>query len=59
MGKKYVVQKVIAGDSVLHECHNVFCTPAADPATVDTTGCETMVSCSKSDSLASLRQCPC
>ena len=59
MGKKYVVQKVIAGDSVLHECSKVFRTPTADPATVETTGCEVMVSLfngGKSDSLvASLR----
>ena len=58
MGKKSVVQKVIAGDSVLHECSKVFRTPTADPATVETTGCNAMVSLfngGKSDSLASLR----
>ena len=58
VGKKSVVQKVIAGDSVLHECSRVFRTPMADPATVETTYCEVMVSLfngGKSDSLASLR----
>ena len=58
VGKKSVVQKVIAGDSVLHECSNVFRTPTADPATVEITGCNAMVSLfngGKSDSLASLR----
>ena len=58
MGKKSVVQKVIAGDSVLHEYSKVFCTPTADPATVETSGCDAMVSLfngGKSDSLASLR----
>ena len=58
VGKKSVVQKVIAGDSVLHECSKVFRTPTADPATVETTGCNAMVSLfngGKSDSLASLR----
>ncbi len=58
MGKKSVVQKVIAGDSVLHECSKVFLTPTADPANVETTGCDAMVSLfngGKSDSLASLR----
>ena len=58
VGKKSVVQKVIAGDSVLHECCKVFRTPTADPATVETTGCNAMVSLfngGKSDSLASLR----
>ena len=58
VGKKSVVQKVIAGDSVLHECSKVFRTLTADPATEETTGCETMVSLfneGKSDSLASLR----
>ena len=63
MGNKYVVQKVIAGDSaVLHECPKVFCTPTADQPTVETTGCKAMVSLFngiKSDSLASLRQFPC
>ena len=44
MGKKSVVQKVITDDSVLHESPKVFCTPTADPATVETTGCEAMVS---------------
>ena len=52
VGKKSVVQKVIAGDSVLRECSNVFCTPTADPATGERTGCETI---GKSDSPASLR----
>ena len=58
VGKKSVVQKVIAGDSVLHECSKVFRTPTADPVTVETTGCNAMVSLfngGKSDSLASLR----
>ena len=58
VGKKSVVQKVIAGDSVLHECSKVFRTPMADPATVKTTGCEVVVSLfngGKSDSLASFR----
>ena len=58
METKYVFQKVIAGDSVLHECPKVFCTPTAYPATVESTCCETMVSLfngGKSDSLASLR----
>ena len=58
VGKKLEVQKVIAGDSVLHECSKVFCTPTADPATVETSGCDAMVSLfngGKSDSLASLR----
>ena len=58
MGKKSVVQKVIAGNSVLHECSKVFRTPTADPATVETTCCKAMVSLfngGKSDSLASLR----
>ena len=58
VGKKSVVHKVIAADSVLHECSKVFRTPTADPATVETTGCEVMVSLfngGKSDSLASLR----
>ena len=57
VGKKSVVQKVIAGDSVLHECSKVFRTPTVGPATVETTGCEVMVSLfngGKSDSLASL-----
>ena len=44
VGKKSVVQKVIAGDSVLHECSNVFRTPTADPATVETSACDAMVS---------------
>ena len=60
MGKKSVVQKVIAGDSVLHEYSKVFRTPMADPATVETTGCNAMVSLfngGKSDSLA--LQFPC
>ena len=58
VGKKSVVQKVIAGGSVLHECSKVFRTPTADPATVETSGCDAMVSLfngGKSDSLASLR----
>ena len=58
VGKKSVVQKVIAGDYVLHECSKVFRTPTADPDTVETTGCEVMVSLfngGKSDSFASLR----
>ena len=58
VGKKYVVQKVVAGDSVLHECPKVFCTLTADPATVETTGCGAKVSLfngGKSDSLAPLR----
>ena len=55
--KKSVVQKVIAGDSALHECSKLFRTPTPDPATVETTICEAIVSLcngSKSDSLASL-----
>ena len=58
VGNASVVQKVIAGDSVLHECSKVFRTPTADPANVETTGCDAMVSLfngGKSDSLASLR----
>ena len=58
VGKKSIVQKVIAGDSVLHQCSKVFRKPTADPATVETTGCEVMVSLfngGKSDSLASLQ----
>ena len=55
-GKKYVIQKVIAGDSVLRGCSTVFCTPTA--ATVGTTGCEAIVSLfngGKSDALVSLQ----
>ena len=58
MGKNSVVQKVIAGDSVLHECFMLFCTPTSDPTTVETTCCETMVSLfngSKSATLALFR----
>ena len=58
VGKKFVVQKVIAGDSVLHACSKVFRTLTADRATVETSGCDAMVSLfngGKSDSLASLR----
>ena len=42
--KKYVCQKVIAGDYVSHECSKVFHTPTPGPATMDKTGYEAMES---------------